>query len=75
VNGVCHESCNIFRGVYSLHNPVVLSLHSQAARKHADLRPMFPVLNVKLKQIKIRQRELKVYGKASLKVNLSDLLI
>jgi hypothetical protein len=47
-----------------LQKPAELSLYLPAARRHADLQPVFPVLNVKLKPIKIRQRELKVRGKA-----------
>jgi hypothetical protein len=58
-----------------LQKPAVQSVHSQAARKHADLRPLFPVLDAKLGQREIQQRELKVRGKALLEVNHSDLSI
>jgi hypothetical protein len=56
----------------SLLNPAVQSLHSTlaAAREYANLRPPFPVL--KSRQRETRQRELKVCGKATLKVNRSN---
>jgi hypothetical protein len=46
-----------------LQKPAVQSVHSQAARTHADMRPLSPVLNVRLRQMEIRQRELKVRRK------------
>ncbi|KAI1501353.1 hypothetical protein F5X99DRAFT_203998 [Biscogniauxia marginata] len=42
-------------------NPAVQSVHPTpaAARKHTGSRPLFSVLDVELRQIEIRQRELK----------------
>jgi hypothetical protein len=62
-----HSATKILSGLL---NPAVQSVHltPAAARKYADLRLLFPVLDVKLRQIEIRQRELKVRGKATPKV-------
>lgn len=65
-----HSAIVILSGLLNL---VMLSVCLQAARKYADLRPLFLVLNVKLTQIEIRW--VKVRGKVLLKVNHSDLLI
>jgi hypothetical protein len=53
-------------------NPTVqpLYLTPAAARKRTDLRPLFSILDIKLGQREIRQRELKVCEQATPKVNL-----
>lgn len=63
-----HSMTEIFSGFL---NQVVQSLHSTlaAAREYTGLRPPFPVLDIKLRQREIRQRELKVRGQATPKMN------
>ena len=59
------------RKLSGLLNPAVQSLHSTpaAARESTSLRSPFPVLDIKLRRREIRQRELKVRGQATPKVN------
>lgn len=63
-----HSTTEILSGLLNL---AVQSLHSTpaAAREYRDLRPLFPVLDIKLRQRGIRQRELEVRGQATPKVN------
>jgi hypothetical protein len=58
-------------------NQAVQSLYSTpaATREYMDLWPLFPVLDIKLRQREIRQRELKVRGLTTPKVNLFCVLL
>ena len=62
---------NYNRKLSGLLNPAVQSLNSTpaAAREYTSLRSPFPVLDIKLRRREIRQRELKVRGQATPKVN------